>query len=425
MKRAPLDPALAKELGSIGKADIVVGIPSWNNARTIGHVVAAVVAGLRKYLPDLKSIVVNSDGGSRDGTQDAVLKAAVDEKSLLLTRHPVHPVHRLTTPYMGIPGKGSALRTIFQVAADLDARACAVFDSDLRSITPEWVELLLLPIISQGYDYVAPYYTRHKFDGTITNNIVYPLTRSLYGRAIRQPIGGDFGFSGSLIRSYLAQDVWDSDVARFGIDIWLTTVAIAEGYKVCQSYLGAKVHDPKDPGADLSEMLVQVVGSVFDLMETYETRWPGINGSAPVPLFGFHFEVTTEPIRVDVQRMRNGCARGITELKEIYDTVIRDRQMRSRLDDCLDQGLQDDDLWAGLICEFAVAQHARRLPRSHLLKSLTPLYLGRVASFVSRHQESSSAHVEADLEELCGCFARMKPALVRKWTDVRNKGGIS
>ena len=45
-----------------------MGIPSYNNARTIGHVVRAAAAGLAKYFPDRRSVIVNSDGGSKDGT---------------------------------------------------------------------------------------------------------------------------------------------------------------------------------------------------------------------------------------------------------------------------------------------------------------------------------------------------------------------
>ena len=59
------------------------------------------------------------------------------------------------------------------------------------------------PILKGGYDYVAPLYARHKYDGTITNTVTYPLTRALYGLRIRQPIGGDFGVSGDLVRHYL------------------------------------------------------------------------------------------------------------------------------------------------------------------------------------------------------------------------------
>ncbi len=187
-------------------------------------------------------------------------------------------MHKIVTPYHGIPGKGSAFRTVFAIADKLQARACAVVDSDLRSITPEWFELLLGPIVSQDFDYVAPMYLRHKYDGTITNSIVYPLTRALYGREVRQPIGGEFGFSGRLASHYLGKPVWESDVARFGIDIWMTTTAIADGFKVCESFLGAKIHDPKDPGADLAAMLVQVVSAVFELMETYEDRWKEVEG---------------------------------------------------------------------------------------------------------------------------------------------------
>ncbi len=56
------------QLEKIKTADILVGIPSFNNARTIGHVVRAVQAGLAKYFPDRKAVLIDSDGGSTDGT---------------------------------------------------------------------------------------------------------------------------------------------------------------------------------------------------------------------------------------------------------------------------------------------------------------------------------------------------------------------
>ncbi len=239
---------LKARLDEIGAADLVVGIPSYNNVRTIPHVVRAVVAGLAKYFPERRAILVNSDGGSKDGTQQAVLEAQVDTEALLQVAYPVQPLQRISTPYDGLPGKGSAFRTIFAVAKRLNARACIVVDSDLRSINPDWVELLARPILDRDFDYVAPFYLRHKYDGTITNGIIYPLTRTLFGKRIRQPIGGDFGFSGRLAARYLEKDVWNSDVARFGVDIWMTVTAIAEGFRVSQAYLGAKLHDAKDPG---------------------------------------------------------------------------------------------------------------------------------------------------------------------------------
>src|SRR5512143_1953045 len=216
--------------------EIVVGIPSFNNARTIGHVVQAVEAGLAKYFPGRRSILVNSDGGSTDGTADVVREASCDYESIMVD-HSRATFRKLVTPYHGVPGKGSAFRKIFEIVRESGARACAVVDSDLRSITPEWIELLIKPVLDQGYEYVAPYYMRHKYDGTITNTIVYPMTRALYGKRVRQPIGGAFGFSGRLASLFLDKDVWEGDVARFGIDIWMTTTALANGFRVCQAFL--------------------------------------------------------------------------------------------------------------------------------------------------------------------------------------------
>jgi glycosyltransferase involved in cell wall biosynthesis len=244
----PLARPVEELLREIGAVDLLVGIPSFNSARTIGHVVRAAAAGFTKYFPDRRALIVNSDGGSTDGTPQVVVAADFAAPDTLLVAHPLSPVHRLVTPYHGIPGKGSAFRTIFAIAERLGARACAVVDSDLRSITPEWIQLLLGPVLQEGFDFVAPLYLRHKYDGTITNSIVYPLTRALYGKDLRQPIGGDFGLSGRLASHCLAQPVWETNVARFGIDAWMTTTAVAGGFQVCQASLARRSTTPRTPG---------------------------------------------------------------------------------------------------------------------------------------------------------------------------------
>lgn len=171
MKTSTFRTDVQEQLERIGQADIIVGIPSFNNARTIGHVVRAVQGGLAKYFPDHKAVIVNSDGGSSDGTSEVVQGSSIDDFNAIFLHHRVEPISKIVFPYSGIPGKGSAFRTIFEIAEALDAKACAVVDSDLRSITPEWIELLVTPILKGGYDYVSPLYHRHKFDGTITNSI--------------------------------------------------------------------------------------------------------------------------------------------------------------------------------------------------------------------------------------------------------------
>jgi glycosyltransferase involved in cell wall biosynthesis len=406
------------QLEKIRNADILVGIPSYNNARTIGHVVRAVQAGLAKYFPAQKAVLVDSDGGSTDGTVEIVQNTAIENYQSILLQHRNEPVFKIAVPYQGIPGKGSAFRAIFELADALDVKACVVVDADLRSITPEWIELLLKPVLEEGFDYVTPLYHRHKYDGTITNSIVYPLTRTLYGKRVRQPIGGDFGFSGKLARFFLTKDVWQTDVARYGIDIWMTTEALANGFKTAQSFLGAKIHDPKDPGADLSAMLYQVTGSAFGLMETYQSVWKTVQSSDPVPTYGFQYEVGLEQVTVDVGRMIRIFREGVKNLKEIWIDVVgngdfgRIEAISARPDDEFRFPL---NLWTRVVYDYALAYHKRKLPAEHLLKSLSPLYLGKTASFVMEVRDMDQGEAEAEIEKLCLEFEAGKDHLVSNW----------
>ena len=406
------------QIEKIGTADIVVGIPSYNNAHTIAHVVKAVQAGLAKYFPEHKAVIVNSDGGSSDGTMEVVYNTSISDFDAILLHHRIAPISKIAFPYSGIPGKGSAFRAIFEIAQKLEAKACVVVDSALRSITPEWIELLVKPVLIGGFDYISPLYHRHKFDGTITNSIVYPLTRALYGRRVRQPIGGDFGFSGALAQYYLTKDVWDTDVARFGIDIWMTTTAIANNFKIAQSFLGAKIHDAKDPGADLSDMLYQVVSATFELMDGYAEVWKPVRGSEPVTTFGFEYTVGLEHVNVNTSRMLKVFRDGLENLHEIWINILGagDLQEVERLG-----GLDDSEfrfptqLWARIIYDYALAYHMKKMPKEHLIKSLTPLYVGKTASFVMEVGPLGPHEAETEIEKLCMDFENSKDYLLTRW----------
>ena len=317
-----LTPAVRDEIARLGRADIMVGIPSFKNAATIGYVVRAAQAGLVQYFPDLRPVLVNSDAGSPDGTQRVVVETEPPDyiEQILLVR-PTNRLARVSLTYPeidGVGGKGAALRTIFEIAAALEVQALVVVDSDLRSIIPEWIELLAGPIVKGGYDYVAPLYARYKYDGTITNTVTYPLTRALYGNRIRQPIGGDFGVSGDLVRHYLELDDWTDDISKFGIDIWMTTSALTGGFAVCQARLGAKVHDPKDPGSDLGPMFRQVVGTILRLAAANPDHWLGIHGAHDVPAYGFERIIDPPPLEVNTIRLLSEFHQGSLTLADTW-----------------------------------------------------------------------------------------------------------
>jgi hypothetical protein len=447
-----LTPAIRDEIARLGRADIMVGIPSFKNAATIGYVVRAAQAGLVQYFPDLHPVVVNSDAGSPDGTQRVVVETEPPDyiEQILLVR-PTNKLDRVSLTYPeidGVGGKGAALRTIFEMAAALEVQALVVVDSDLRSIVPEWIELLAGPILKGGYDFVAPLYARYKYDGTITNTVTYPLTRALYGNRIRQPIGGDFGVSGDLVRHYLQQDDWTDDVSKFGIDIWMTTSALTGGFAVCQTRLGAKIHDPKDPGSDLGPMFRQVVGTILRLAVRHADQWLTIRGSHDIPAYGFERIIEPPPLEVNTLRLLTEFHQGSLTLDDRWRQMFAPANVetllvlageagrladstRARLGlggdaastktttaelaDALAAFHFPDDLWARLIYDLVVFARSEQLPIEQAVAALVPVYFGRVGSFVIENRHMTTDQAEERVERQAREFELLKPYLLERW----------
>jgi hypothetical protein len=413
----------------IGSADLMVGIPSFGNAETIGYVVRAATAGMVQYFPDLKPILVNSDGGSPDDTPRVAVSTESPEyieKIILVS--PRHKLQRVTFTYQGTSGKGTAVRALFEVARELKVKAMVMVDSDLRSIVPEWVELLAGPILKGGYDFVAPLYARYKYDGTITNNITYPLTRALYGARIRQPIGGDFAISGDLVSRYLEIDTFDEQTARFGIDIWMTHSALNEGFAVCQARLGAKIHDAKDPASDLGPMFRQVVGTLFRLAGHYQDRWLRVRGSHPIPEYGFERVIAPEPIEVSQEKLVNTFDSSRPTSIDTWRTMLAPEQLDRVMSlDCSDvENFHfPAELWVRSLYDALVAYHAPGAERDKLLSALTPLYFGRVAAFIAETREMSTEQAERVIDTQAREFEELKPYLVQRWRAMRAEGGAA
>ena len=404
-----LRPYVQKRLEEIREADILIGIPCYNNEDTIVHVIQMVSHGIDEHYQGSKAVIMVADGGSTDDTREKVEDFQLKPWQ-----------EKLITIYRGIGGKGTALRAIFESADRLKVTVCACVDSDLRSINPDWVKYLLDPVIEKGYEFVSPVYSRYKYDGTITNNIVYNMVRSLYGKRLRQPIGGDFAFSSRIAKHYLEQDVWDTDIARFGIDIWMTTNALVTGAKVCQANLGVKIHDAKDPALALGPMFRQVCGTLFSIMEEHESFWKSIQGSEVVPTFGMEEFLEPDPIKVNQPRMVREFQEGMRLFGGLWKEIFSKEVYRT-LDEISKQSpgefLFPVEIWVKLIYELAAKYHQLPGHQMKLLTLMTPLYLARVASFINRTVDMNFQEAEEVVEEQARVFEKNKDYLLKLWTE--------
>ncbi|MBN1406762.1 MAG: glycosyltransferase [Calditrichaceae bacterium] len=398
-----------RRIEKLETADIVIGIPCFNNDNTLSHVVKTVEHGLALHYPDRRAVVFVADGGSVDDSR---------EEGEGLERSPW--IERIVSIYRGIPGKGTAVRAIFEAASLLNAKATLLFDSDLRSITTDWIKNMVDAILNDGVDFIAPYYTRFKYDGTITNNIVYNLTRALYGYQVRQPIGGDFAFSLPLIKKYLPAEEWESDVARFGIDIWLTTTAMVNKARMAQANLGVKIHDVKDPAEALGPMFRQVVSTLLELMEQHENIWKHVKGSMPVPRVGPDLHIEPKPFEINVDKLINDFRIGYSNWKEIWQKIIAPDNFKEiealTKKDKADFFLEID-IWAKTLYDLAAAYHHWQGNRQLMVSLMTPLYFARVASFVNRTKNMSNEQAETVVELQAEVFEKQKDYLIKRWDE--------
>jgi hypothetical protein len=407
---------LAESLRQQGGVAIVVGLPSYNNVGTIEGVVAAIRQGLAAAFPGLSALIVNTDSGSTDGTPQRL--AAMAETDGARLYQALLPVQDLDMPYHGIPGKADGMLLILRITHQLGARACFMLSPDLAALPPEWLDRLGRPVLEHGFDFAVPIYARHKFDGSITNGVVRPLVRTLYGRHMRQPMGSECAFSATLAERFLAQGVWSSDLARFGVDIWTTTQAISGGFRVCQVHCGPKVQAGGGASVDLKTTLTQVLGALFEDMTRNAAVWQRVRGAQPIPIFGAPGEAAPSAVTIDGRKLVESFRLGFRNLYELWSLVLAPATLLDlkRLAAAAPETFAiPDETWCRVVFDFALGYRTRTLNRSHLLGAFLPLYLGWLASYVREMQDATHADSERRLEQLCQVYEAQKAYLISRW----------
>ncbi len=311
---------------------------------------------------------------------------------------------------------------------ELKAQAAVVVDADLKSITPQWIQYLGEPLFA-SFNYVSPIYVRHKYDGSITNHIAYPLLRTLYGLRVRQPIGGDFGFSRRLAQAFLLEKTWNESIANFGIDIWMTTIAIARRFKVCQTFLGSpKSHRTKDPAKHLGPMFTQVIMAIFDLMIDFEYYWKDTTESWPSSIFGFGLGMREDPpsVSVDTDALYMSYVSGFDRYEEVWREIIPKPELDAVRDTkkiAKKHFYYPSDLWARVLFNFAIAYRNADIPNELIIESMVPFYHSRILSFVNKTAQMDTKECEEYFESIVRVFEAEKSYLEKRWDEEKKNLG--
>jgi hypothetical protein len=409
---------LIRQLISVGEVDLLVGISSHGNTIATSHAFHAIEQSFQQHFTRQRAVIVNVCGGDNDeGGASGCGQGDLAEKNAPFANS-LRTVHRVTADFSVPPSPGVALRTVLTAADLLRARACAMVSPGTTNLTPDRIANLLTPVFREKFDFVAPLYTRHKFHGLLARNLLYPMSRALFCRGIRELYSEEWGFSGRLATACLNQDVWHEEPIQTRPEAWMAISAISHDFRCCQAFLGEKLQLAAGPSTDIVEVFRQTVGNLFWCMESQQSTWLDCERSESVQTFGPEHELTSEPTDLDRHRMFEMFRNGVAGLEPILGSIL-DPETHAGIKEivaCEESTFRfNSGLWVRTLYDFAASYHHAVINRDHLVQALIPLYRGMTFSFLMEHADSSAAEMEAVSESLCVEFERQKPFLTEKW----------
>jgi hypothetical protein len=400
-------PAAAPE---VTEADFVCGIATGYDPEST----PAIRESLRG-LKGAKRIVVFQDVAAPSDAEAGMVASPDGSAAITFLPWPAN-LDGSTAPLQGLLG---AYQTVFSACQKLNARGCCLIASHLEGATPNWVGDMARPILESEFDLALPGYARRKLEGLLNNSIISPLTRCLYGKRVQNPLGPDLGVSRRLVDRMVLRDrnAAGSNGAPHPLAS-LSPVALSESFKTCQVNLGARVYPPTD-WTNLSALVSQVLSPVFLEVEKNAPFWQRVRGSTALAGFGSPMRVLHEETgAVDISRLVESFQLGTRDLQEIWGIVLPPATLLElrRLSRATPEAFRlPDELWVRIIYDFALGHRLRTINRDHLLRSLTPLYLGWVASLARELENSGAGGVEQRLEKLALAYEEAKPYLLSRW----------
>jgi hypothetical protein len=414
-QQSTLSDALLRQLMAVGQVDVLVGLPTLNNAATVVDIVRAIHVCFTRDFPRLRTVMINSDGGSTDGTPDLIRGATFAQADLVLTSHSLRTLHRVVAPYHGLPGKLTALRSVFAAAELTQAKVLVVVDPNGPAKNPERVTELIAPIVRSEVEFIAPRYRRHPRDGLLISQLVRPMVRALYGVALDEPLGAEFSCARRFTTHCLEQDIWDHEVARFAIDLWLRTEAVADGFVVGQVWRPSTT--AAGTGTTLREVVQQVVLALVESLREHETFWKTTTGVADLRTWGHDPSAPPDPPSWDYTAMAEQARRDITDIAPLLEGVLEPGALERLLADVASPAASlDDEFWVRIVYAFAAATRGGARSLEHLAGMFVPLYLWRASTFMSVTAPEEPPAVQARLDSLCQAFQQLKPVLVGRWS---------
>jgi len=391
-----LNKKLIQRCKKIKPIDIMVGVLCKDVETTVLNVLNVVNEGLYRYFPDYKKAIVICLGKSTDKTNEVI--------DLF---QPYNTIEKIVTNDITEGGKGAGVRTIFEIAHESKAKSVILMDGDLLSVKPAWIQTIANPIVYGRADLTVPYYIRDKNDGVITNNLVYPFTRALYGLDVRQPIAGEYALSKNLYELLRNHPLFPPD---FGVDIFILTVAAAEGLYVKEGLFSLKIHESTirylEPEKFLIPMFRKVTGCMFELAKYYEDYWRSKPKLWRRKYYRECFSQKPIPVRIKIPEMKKSFKTDFRLNKKNMEQFLP-KSIIAYLEKIVKNNENfDSELWAEIVYNYAASwkNNKNKSDRGLLLDTLKTLWIGRFVSYAMEVKDMDMNEAENVIQKQAEVF---------------------
>jgi hypothetical protein len=368
------EPALT-QLTSLHQVDLAIGLPTHKTKpQAAARITRTIIAGLEKYYPHLKAVILNADSGLKAGTRKAIEATATKKVAVVAGR------------YTGVLGRGAALSAILHGAVTLQAKAIIILDCWSETITPEWVPALASSILDHQVDLVRPRYDWPLPDGALDDLLFYPFCRAVWGLTFQHPAAFDFAISARLAQAVLAEDVWETEVNGGGFDIWLNILAAIGEWRLAQTALGLKQYRVKQHPELTLTGFKEAAGTMLRQLHLHQKAWPAQPPAKSLPTLTKYATERDLPVTPpnDCTDYIDALMLGWVSHRALWQKILLPEnlgEVERLASQAIDQFYFPPDLWTKIVYDFAVVYNKGEVDPDAVVAALQPLYLGRLASF--------------------------------------------
>jgi len=251
------------DLQEFSDVDLVIGVPFYNEIDTLVQVLLMIentIMQIKTYRNPLL-LCIGDPAGKQSLEIIKSLELKINHKALVLKP--------------GICGRGTSLRSMLEIANDLEADLVILAADITLENKPVFSQDLLMHILTPleyDYDLILTTIPRNYGEDVVMSFMLGPIIEMFYGYRLNNSISRIYAISHDLVED-LTREIkfWATETRGHGFDPWLLTRVIRWNKKICEVSLGVKLQRLSID--KLNFVVKEYLRAIFECIKRDEEFW--------------------------------------------------------------------------------------------------------------------------------------------------------